>query len=141
MCWAHTVHLSSLVAIKKGSCSIFVHLLDWFLHQKVVNCSNSAGAVSNYKKMYKCVLIFWGCFSTPKHLLVYGLAEGTGGDAASKTLASRYEAVLQKTGLELCIEFSVRLQKIRYGSGFTTQILAIISTQDHSRSSYYCSSR
>ena len=51
--------------------------------------------------------------------------EGTGGDAASKTLASKYEAVLQKIGLE-CIKFSVRLQKFRYGSGFTTQILAIL---------------
>ena len=35
--------------------------------------------------------------------------EGTGGDAASKTLVSKYEAVLQKIGLE-CIKFSVRLQ-------------------------------
>ena len=51
--------------------------------------------------------------------------EGTGGDAASKTLASKYEAVLQKIGLE-CIEFSVRLQKFRYGNGFTTHILAIL---------------
>ena len=34
--------------------------------------------------------------------------EGTGGDAASKTLACKYGAVLQKIGLE-CIEFSVRL--------------------------------
>ena len=51
--------------------------------------------------------------------------EGKGGDAASKTLASKYEAVLQKIGLE-CIEFSVRLRKIRYGSGFTTHILAIL---------------
>ena len=47
------------------------------------------------------------------------------GDATSKTLDSKYEAVLQKIGLE-CIEFSVRLQKLRYGSGFTTQILAIL---------------
>ena len=51
--------------------------------------------------------------------------EGTGEDAASKTLASKYEAVLQKIGLE-CIEFSVRLQKFRYSSGFTTQILDIV---------------
>ena len=33
--------------------------------------------------------------------------------------------MLQKIGLE-CIEFSMRLQKFRYGSGFTTQILAIL---------------
>ena len=51
--------------------------------------------------------------------------EGTSGDAASKTLASKYEAVLQKIGLE-CIEFSVKLQKFRYGSNFTTQNLAIL---------------
>ena len=35
--------------------------------------------------------------------------EGTGGDAALKTLACKYGAVLQKIGLE-CIEFSVKLQ-------------------------------
>ena len=51
--------------------------------------------------------------------------EGTSGDAASKTLAFKYEAVLQKIGLE-CIKFSARLQKFWYGSGFTTQILAIL---------------
>ena len=51
--------------------------------------------------------------------------EGTGEDAASKTLPSKQEAGLQKIGFE-CIDFSVRLQKFRYGSGFTTQILAIL---------------
>ena len=50
--------------------------------------------------------------------------EGKGEGATSKTLGSKYEAVLQKIGLE-CIEFSVKLQKFRYGSGFTTQIPAI----------------
>ena len=33
--------------------------------------------------------------------------------------------MLQKIGPE-CIVFSVRLQKFRYGSGFTTQLLAIL---------------
>ena len=71
--------------------------------------------------------------------------EGTGGDAASKTLASKYGAVLQKIGLE-CIEFSVRLQKFRYGSGFyhlNSSYFALKTarlTQDHLRSGCYCSS-
>ena len=51
--------------------------------------------------------------------------EGLSGDAASKSLACKYGAVLQKIGLKY-IKFSMRLQKFWCGSDFTTQILAIL---------------
>ena len=51
--------------------------------------------------------------------------EGTGGDAASKTLACKYGAVLQKIGLE-CIEFSVRLGTRLYTHFSATQLFTIV---------------